>query len=277
MFTSVTRCLAVVAGIAALIGCQSDGITRPDTVLSLAIGDATNSTPEYGKIKVCKSADSNVSGDFDFDRDPVGASTGTALANATIAPGECIIVAEDDGGAGMGSDITITETSAGLVSITGQRIDEIGGVDVISNSPFVNGGELFVNSFHGFTITFKNVVQIGNNGCSPGYWKNHKFPAGYSKTDTFASVFGNAVYGAKTLQQVLSTGGGGVTALGRQTVSAFFNAVVYSDFGYTPAEVISMFNDAVPGTSAEQNALKDLFEGLTDVKGRRCTNPTGKK
>ena len=273
---NLVRRVAAAAVVLGVVACQGETLTAPDSA-RFAIGDATNSTPEFGKVKVCKSATSNVSGTFTFGRAAVGASTGSALANATIEPNNCVVVAEDFSGSGVGSNITITETSAGLVSITGQRIDDP-GAPVVSNQPFTNGGTLFVNQFHGFTITYHNFVEetTGNNGCSPGYWKNHEFPAPYTSSTTFASVFGNNVYGDATLLEVLSTGGGGLKALGRQTVSALFNATVYADFGYTPAEVIAAFNAVVPGSSADQDALKAEFEALTDVDGRICTNPTGR-
>lgn len=287
MLSTVTkysaRRVAAAAIVLGLVACQGEAPTAVDSFrspASFALNAGTNSTPEFGKVKLCKSASSNVSGSFTIGRSAVGASTGSAVANATIAPDNCIIIAEDNGGADVGSNITISETSAGFVSVSGERIDDPGAV--VSNEPFANGGTLFVNSFHGFTITYNNFVEppppppSGNNGCSPGYWKNHKFPTGYSSSTTFASVFGNNVYGTATLLTVLKTGGGGLASLGRQTVSAFFNATVYGDFGYTPAEVVSAFNAVVPGSAADQNSLKNTFEELTDINGRICTNPTGK-
>ena len=225
MMSTVTLCslrpIAAAAIFLGLVACQSEApsaLNSPLMPVSFQIGDATGSMPELGKIKVCKSSSSNVSGSFSFSRRAQGASTGSALTNATIDPSNCTVVAEDDGPNGVGSFVTITETSAGLVSVTGQRITAPGG---IANESFTNGGTLFVNSFHGFTITYNNFVEpppppSGNNGCSPGYWKNHKFPAGYTSTTTFASVFGNNVYGSATLLTVLKTGGGGLAALGRQ-------------------------------------------------------------
>ncbi|MEO5825717.1 MAG: hypothetical protein ABIR59_07510, partial [Gemmatimonadales bacterium] len=184
---------------------------------------------------------------------------------------------EDPGLGTNGSAVTTTETSAGMVSVSAQRVDANNSTPI--NEPFTNGGSLFVNAFHGFTITYVNVVDVptaGNNGCSPGYYKNHQFPTGFTSTTTFASVFGNNVYGDATLLTVLKTGGGGLAALGRQTVAAYFNATIYSDFGYSPQDVIDAFNAAVAGTAADQNDLKNTFEALTDVDGRICTNPTGK-
>lgn len=130
----------------------------------LAVGSATTGTPEYGKIKVCKSASSNTSGTFDVSRTAKGASTGTVIGTVTIAPGNCVVVAEDDGGNGVGSDVTISETSAGLQSVSAQRIDrnQETGEDVIGNEPFDASGTdtKFVNIFHGFTVTFVNVIEV---------------------------------------------------------------------------------------------------------------------
>lgn len=131
-------------------------------------------------------------------------------------------------------------------------------------------------------IAYEPPPPVANTlGCSPGYWKNHNFPAGYSKNQLFSatsfggSTFENAFPG-KTLQQVLSQGGGGLTALGRQTVSAYFNAVVYGTFEKTPKQVIDAFNAAAPSDKSAMTALQNQFESLTDVNGRSCTNPTGK-
>ncbi|MBC8086336.1 MAG: hypothetical protein H7Z40_03665 [Phycisphaerae bacterium] len=131
-------------------------------------------------------------------------------------------------------------------------------------------------------IAYEPPPPVANTlGCSPGYWKNHNFPAGYSKSQLFSSTsiggstFENAFPGM-TLQQVLSQGGGGLAALGRQTVSAYFNAVVYATFEKTPKQVIDAFNTAAPSNKSAMSALQGEFEALTDVNGRTCTNPTGK-
>jgi hypothetical protein len=112
------------------------------------------------------------------------------------------------------------------------------------------------------TVSWAEPVQTGGQGCSPGYWKNHAFPAGYSKGQLFSSVFENAFPGL-TLQAVLELKGGGLNALGRQTVSAYFNAVALgSNYEMTAAQVIAAFNAAYPGSDYE--TLKNQFEGLTD-------------
>ena len=107
-------------------------------------------------------------------------------------------------------------------------------------------------------------------GCSPGYWKNHgKWPAPYSPSELFKDAgFVNA-FGSKTLLQVLQTGGGGLNALGRQTVSALLNSAALAPWDKSPGDVISLFNAAYPNAS-KWGALQSEFEGLTDVNGRTC-------
>ena len=123
------------------------------------------------------------------------------------------------------------------------------------------------------TVSWAEPVVTGGQGCSPGYWKNHNAPVGYNKNALFSSVFENAFPGM-TLQEVLSQGGGGLNALGRQTVSAYFNAVALGDdYEMTPAQVVAAFNAVFPG--GDYNTLKNTLEGLTDVDGRICPNPTG--
>jgi hypothetical protein len=138
------------------------------------------------------------------------------------------------------------------------------------------------SDYNDYILSVEPVIPTyGTEGCSPGYWKNHNFPTGYSKSQLFSatsfggSTFENAFPGM-TLQQVLSQGGGGLAALGRQTVSAFFNAVTLNAFAQSPTSVIDSFNGVFPGTNAQYAPLQSLFEGLTDVNGRTCPNPTGR-
>lgn len=151
---------------------------------------------------------------------------------------------------------------------TGIYYDEDPGYDaVLCNNP--------TGMLYAVTVSWDQpVVQQGGFGCSPGYWKNHNFPAGYSKNQLFSSIFEDAFPGM-TLQQVLSQGGGGIKALGRHTVSAYFNAVALGvKYELTPQQVVDKFNAVNPNGNI--NGLSDEFEGLEDVNGRSCTNPTGK-
>lgn len=116
----------------------------------------------------------------------------------------------------------------------------------------------------------------GGQGCSPGYWKNHTpWPAPYTPGTLFNSVFnGGAAFAGKTLLQVLNQGGGGLNALGRQTVGALLNAASPNvSFELTPAQVIAKFNAAVAAGGSAIEDTKNEFEALTDVNGRVCPNP----
>jgi hypothetical protein len=97
--------------------------------------------------------------------------------------------------------------------------------------------------------------------CSHGYWKQSQHYdnwVNYAPTQQFSSVFENAFPG-KTLLQVLQNGGGGLNQLGRETVGALLNAGKLSNFPYTQAQVIAMFNAAYPGTQSSYNAHTAKF------------------
>jgi hypothetical protein len=111
-------------------------------------------------------------------------------------------------------------------------------------------------------------TTCGGEGCTPGYWKQpHHFgswTAPYKPNDQFSKYFENAFPG-KTLLQVLSSGGGGLTALGRHTVAALLNGASSGvDFGMSDEEVIAAFNAVFPGSKDEYNELKDEFGTLNE-------------
>ncbi len=102
-------------------------------------------------------------------------------------------------------------------------------------------------------------------GCTPGYWKNHRrWPAPYTQSTLFSAVFANA-FPNKTFQQVLSQGGGGLNALGRHTVSAFLNAGAIGSptYGLTSSQIISEFNAAF--ASKVYDPTKNRFESFSDA------------
>jgi hypothetical protein len=127
------------------------------------VGDVpADATPELGKIKLCNSNLSSVTGDFTASRIAIGASSGTVLAATSLAPGACVVLAEDAGGDQVGSDVTITQTSQGFVSATQDRIDAHvdGSPPTFSSGPFSNGATAFVNIYHANTVTFLNHVDV---------------------------------------------------------------------------------------------------------------------
>lgn len=128
------------------------------------------------------------------------------------------------------------------------------------------------NDINGDGCSANCMIEAGGQGCSPGYWKQkqhfHSYTAPYTPNTMFSAVFENAFPG-KTLLQVLSQGGGGLNALGRQTVSALLNAASTKvSYELSAAQVIKKFNDVYPGGDYE--GLKNEFEKLIDVDGRIC-------
>jgi hypothetical protein len=129
----------------------------------LAVGDLTNNTPELGVLKVCKTG--NAGGTFTLARSQFGTIFGgyifDHLPTFSLDVDVCRVIAVDNGLDGVWSILTLTETSIGLVNISGQRIDVFpaGTTNtVISALNFTNGGSHAVNSFHGAVITFENFV-----------------------------------------------------------------------------------------------------------------------
>ncbi len=124
------------------------------------------------------------------------------------------------------------------------------------------------------TCTITNTkAPVAGQYCSPGYWKQAQhFDSWmtYSPTDKFSAVFGETITinwsaGGKpapvtdpTLLQALQANGGGINQLARATVDALLNASALTS-GFTPAQVISMFGAAYPGSSTDYSNLAAQF------------------
>jgi hypothetical protein len=108
----------------------------------------------------------------------------------------------------------------------------------------------------------------GDEGCTPGYWKNHKDAwMGYSPNDYFDDVFGvgpdmkliNALSAKKK-----DVGSGPEAALIRHAVAALLNAA-HPDVAYaeTEAGVIGMVQDAY--SSGDFEGIKDQLESWNEA------------
>ncbi len=133
------------------------------------------------------------------------------------------------------------------------------------------------------------VTVTGNEGCTPGFWKNNAvnweanaWCDAYSPDDLFSAVFGvtitiftggnpknNANYITDpTLLQALGANGGGINALARDAVAALLNAC--SDcvnFGLTTDEVIAEVQAAIAAGDA---AIQSLHEDLDFLNNAGC-------
>ena len=117
----------------------------------------------------------------------------------------------------------------------------------------------------GLLVVFTNTEiptppPPGNQGCTPGYWKQEQhfdsWPAPYTPTTLFSAVFEDAFPGM-TLDQVVGQGGGGLNALGRHTVAALLNAQSSGvTYPISAADVISGFNAVFPGGNYETLHLR---------------------
>jgi len=165
----------------------------------------------------------------------------------------------------------VTETSAGLVNITGQRNDA--GAISADNPP--NGPVTrFLNEFHGFAFTFNNFVEPppdpGDEGCTPGFWKNHLSSwSGYAPGADFDTTFGVNFFTPNiTLLQAVNLGGGGIRALARHGVAALLNAASGDvDYAYTEAQVIDIVQGDGAFSGLSVNERKDLLARALAARG----------
>ncbi|HYN06527.1 MAG TPA: hypothetical protein VES67_03960 [Vicinamibacterales bacterium] len=270
---------ALIVGSAMLLSqCSQSSPSNPVSPQSVssgttnAVGDTTTSTPAFSRLKVCKVG--NVSGTFSVSAAPASGGSPTVLSPITVAAGQCRIVAEDfDTATGVGGNITVRETSAGLQSISAQRIDAPAGT--ISSFTFTNGQTLFLNSFHGYTITFTNNVPPpppppGDEGCTPGYWKQDQHFDNWTGLSTgadFDTTFGVNFFTPNiTLLQALNRGGGGVNALARHAVAALLNAASADvDYRYTTAEVLAIVRGTGVYAGRTIEERKDLLAAANEL------------
>jgi hypothetical protein len=125
-------------------------------------------------------------------------------------------------------------------------------------------------------------LSTGQEGCTPGFWKNHKgaWPAPYTTSSQFDDVFNvsaafaGTLGGGKTLLNVLKQGGGCEKALGRHAVAALLNSLhVGVSFGKSSGQVISKVNAALATANcavieATKNELADLNEQACPLDGK---------
>ena len=150
-------------------------------------------------------------------------------------PGRCL----DPG------DVTNISTAGGLSSDTGNTVSD--------SDPAV-----------------VKCVQLGGEGCTPGFWRNHLAdwaPTDFSPGDDFDTTFDVNLFTRDiTLEQAVKLGGGGVRRLARHGTAALLSAAHPSvDYPYTVAEVIALVQ------AGDADALEAANELGCDLNGTAAT------
>jgi hypothetical protein len=83
------------------------------------------------------------------------------------------------------------------------------------------------------SVTQSSYAHEGEDGCTPGFWKNHTDYWPVPVTTTFAEAFGATIPGKEslTLLEMLNSRGGGEYAMFRQGAAAYLNSVYESTVG----------------------------------------------
>lgn len=134
--------------------------------------------------------------------------------------------------------------------VTGDKASAITAVNLVTNTVNISAGG------DSGGLDFCYVEITGDEGCTPGYWKNHLDAwggTGYSPNQLVSTVFtgANSAQASKTLLQALNFGGGpGVDGaekiLLRAAVASLLNAAHSGvDFSMTTAQVINQVNAAL--------------------------------
>jgi hypothetical protein len=161
-----------VAGLVGLAACSVAGDSGPTAIKApssarFALGSSAG-TPTKGQLQVCKDRTSNVAGVFTATLTqfvavgftPPATPSGTASSTPiTLQPGECAVIAEDNGGDGIASDVVLTETSADFQSATLTAINAVyQSADVIDAPvPVGKTGTYRINQYHGDVVVYLNT------------------------------------------------------------------------------------------------------------------------
>lgn len=275
--------LVALAAAGALAACSDSGPTAPK---SSSPGFAvTGGDIVAAHVKVCVD-DASPAGTYTFDRSASPTTEGTFSVSDgfSVAVGACVDIWSDDAATTPTDPTTdVTVTSASMPANT-----EISDITVNSPFPSTIGSDYATttaNAFHGSVIifTFAPTPPPGDEGCTPGYWKQSQhfdsWPAAYAPTDLFSSVFtvpgGFAFQNPEsgtdpntlTLVGALGLNGGGANSVARSGTAALLNAesgdVAYP---YTVSEVIDMVNGVLDG-SYSASTINDQLDGANNGLG----------
>lgn len=263
--------------VAIALGACSDPVSDP---LSPQAGPQFNQY-DPARVRLVKEGPSGTSATFSITATggtlPRGSVVTLPACSPDVVPQTCFAV--DIWYATDASPVQITITETGFTGdVVLDRIVVSSERDGLYSVTGTNSVTLDVGEGYSSGARFKNIAAPppppppgeGVAGCTPGFWKqSHHFQywtAPFAPSTQFSAVFANAFPG-QTLLQVVSAGGGGLTALGRHTVAALLNAASSEvDYGWTAQQVVNAFNAAY--ASGDYAPLHTQFEGLNE---RDCT------
>lgn len=125
---------------------------------------------------------------------------------------------------------------------------------------------------------YPGYEQTGNEGCTPGYWKNHTDSwTAYQPGTPLSAVFAATPvqYAGTSLHEALSfRGGNGVDGAARILLRAATSAVLNAgdpdvDYRYTTSEIVSQVNAAL--ASGDRGTILDLASTLDAANNGGCT------
>ena len=282
MFNPPTRARWVKLSVLALAAsgaaaCSDVGVTdTPSTARpQLAV---TPPSPVQEQLQLCVNGPA---GTYSFtvgENDPSNVNTLNAGTAVNVNADQCVLISTTDGNGFFdtarvsvnwtGVPTTVTLTDVDITEYIYERRTDASPTSTV-NTTVAGPATSFLLRIEraGLLIyNFAGIPQEVLEGCSPGYWKqSHHFdsyPAAYTPTTLFSSVFENAFPG-KTLVQVLSQGGGGLNSLGRHIVAALLSSEAGLNTGYTTQEVIDAFNAAFPSSS--YSGIIGEFEAVSNA------------
>lgn len=229
-------------------------------------------------ITICKSTGNSalIGQDFDFT------VTGGTYSSGTIsvkAGGACVTLRGVLQFPGAQSPFTITELAPFGSTLTGINVTTNTTTPPTTYTIHLTTRSVTINIIHGSLVTVTFTNSTGDQGCTPGFWKQSQHFddwRSFSPNQTVSTIFSGAESSleSESLLDALQ-GGGGPGLLGaekillRDAVAALLNAANGTvQYPRTTAEIISSVDAALATHDRDTIlALGTTLDGLNNGKG----------
>jgi hypothetical protein len=148
---------------------------------------------------------------------------------------------------------------------------------VYVNTSSASGVDQLENQYFSEDTATCEVEEVGNAGCTPGFWKNNAdkhdyaaWPAGTFEDVLFSEVFGEVItIDAKkkqtitdpTLEEALAASGGGINALARHGTAAYLNSIdAEVQYPFSEAGVIAIVQEEIANETYDHSELATANE-----------------